>query len=176
MTNANETHATNAILAELGYDPKAELTHWQGTPIPPLHYPLPRSAPRWNIAEQVWWNGPQWTILRNSSYYLWHVMDFATPDDLRFTLHDVPKAWWLRSLDEARPGLVSKRAYVAWSYWLGRWPIDGEIRCHWPDTAHRHDVRPFANDTRERTYARHAAYSRRRRGLEGAAQSSSVLT
>jgi len=40
--------------ARLGYDPRPELTHWKGTPIPPLDDPLAVSPRRREIAERVW--------------------------------------------------------------------------------------------------------------------------
>ena len=81
--------------AALGYDPRPALTAWRGTPIPQLHNPLQATPPRCTIARRVWWNGPPWTVLRNASYYLWHVWDYGTDDDIDFTLGDVPERLWI---------------------------------------------------------------------------------
>ena len=142
-----------AGVSTLGYDPKPELDEWRGTPIPPVHHPLTRTPERWRIADSVWWNGPQWTVLRNSSMYLWHVMDYGSDEDIAYTRQDLQPGVWHRALEEARTGLLSKGSYVLWSLVFDRMAI-GTI-CDWPDTAHRLDYRMLANESRERLYERH---------------------
>ena len=139
---------------KLGYDPRVELNRWRGTPIPPVKNPLSRTPKRWEIANRVWWNGPPWTVLRNASHYLWQVMDYGTHEDIRHALRDVTEDSWLRALDEARPGLLSKGSYVLWSLVFGRMHLD-DPPCDWPDSAHRSDVRPLAGESRERLRQRH---------------------
>ena len=150
----------------MGYDPRPELTHWRGTPIPPLDDPLPMSPRRREIAERVWWNGPAWTVLRNSSRYLWHVMDHGFSRDIGFTLRDVERERWVRALETARPGALSRGSFVLWSLYFGLMAADE--RCDWPQEAHLRDVRPLAWDTREIVYQRAAKYHlSRRRGMPG---------
>ena len=141
-------------MSNLGYDPRPTLDRWQGTPIPRLDNPLARTPDRWRIAGYVWWNGPPWTVLRNASRYLWHVMDYARTEDLRLTVMDVEERLWHRALDEATPGNLSKGSFVFWSLMLGRMEL--EERCSWPDDAHRLDYRPLAGVPREKLYERHA--------------------
>ena len=131
----------------LGYNPRAELNHWKGTPIPPVYYPLKSTPELWTIAGRVWWNGPAWTVLRNSSYFLWHVMDYGFTEDIRHTLKNIPESTWIRSLDEAQPGLISKGSYMLWSLAFDR--IKPGDWCDWPDTAHRLDHRPLRGASRE---------------------------
>lgn len=139
---------------KLGYDPRPNIAHWRGTPIPPVDNPLQQTPARIDIAARVWWNGPAWTVLRNASHYLWHVMDYGRDQDIRFTLKDVPSELWLEALNAARPGLLSKGAYTLWS--LVFECINLEILKDWPTTAHRNDWRPLEHATREELYRRHA--------------------
>ena len=139
--------------ANFGYDPRPDIERWRGTPIPPVSNPLARTPDRWRIAEWVWWNGPPWTVLRNASYFLWHVMDYATDADRHLMMADVPPEVWLRALEDARPGQLSKGAYCLFSRLLDRMG-PAEI-CDWPDDAHLRDIRPLAGETRERRLERH---------------------
>ena len=91
--------------------------------------------------------------------YLWHVMDYGSDEDIAYTRRDLETSVWLRALDEARPGLLSKGSYVLWSLVYDRIAL-GTI-CDWPDTAHRLDYRMLAYESRERLYERH----RQRRNL-----------
>ena len=141
--------------SQLGYEPRPELTCWRGTPIPPLLNPLQATPPRLAIAKHVWWHGPPWSVLRNSSYYLWHVWDYGTDDHVAFTRHDVPLACWHRALEDARPGLVSRSAYVLWSVLLGR--IADNLHCDWPRSAHVKDLRPLSGLDPATLYRRAAA-------------------
>ena len=138
---------------QLGYNPRSDVTHWQGTPIPPVHHPLELTPRRQEIAGKVWWNGPAWTILRNASWFLWQVMDYGSDDDIRYTLQDVSERTWIGALKEARPGLLSRGSYVLWSLAFRQIGIDE--CCDWPDTAHRLDQRPLRNQTHEQMYRRH---------------------
>ncbi len=147
-------------IARLGYDPHSGYTHWKGTPIPPMDDPLAASPRRCEIAERVWWNGPAWTVLRSASTYLWHVMDYGFTDDIGFTLRDVERARWVRALEAARPGALSKGSYVLWSCYFGIMADDAI--CEWPATAHRLDVKPLAGESRESMYKRHRTYRARR--------------
>ena len=140
--------------AALGYDPRPDISVWNGTAIPPLENPLARTPQRWAIAGRVFWRGPQWAVLRNAAHYLWHVMDGVSSEEIRFTLQDVERGLWIQALKQARPGLLSKGAYIAWSLYFGLMqPLDA---CDWPDTAHRRDVRPTAHYTRADLYRRAA--------------------
>lgn len=137
----------------LGYDPRPDLTHWCGTPIPPVDAPLALTADRERIAGRVWFQGPSWTVLRNVNHYLWSVMDYGATEDIACTLQDVPLSLWIKSLKDARPGKLSRGAYVVWSLAFGL--IAPGTGCDWPDNAHLRDVRPLANATREQLYERH---------------------
>ena len=137
-----------ASATALGYDPHPEAVRWHGTPIPPIHEPLAKTAMRWETASRVWWNGAPWTVLRNASQYLWQVMDYGRDGDIDHTLRDLPPASWMRALDRARPGLLSKGSYVLWSLVFGRRPTGW--RCGWPDAAHALDCRMLSRDSRER--------------------------
>ena len=152
---------SSALEDELGYDPHPELTHYRGTPIPPIQDPLVRTPGRWDIADSVYWHTPPWTVLRNASTYLYYVMDYACDEDITFTLQDVPRHLWHRALEQARPGEVSKGSYVLWSLILDLNTWDEP--CDWPDTAHKLDYRPLAYNTREQLYARQAYWRHRRK-------------
>ena len=134
--------------AVLGYNPHPEAVRWQGTPIPPVHNPLARTAERWAIADRVWWNGPPWTVLRNASCYLWHVMDYGRDEDIDHTLRDLPPSIWTRALDQAKPGLLSKGSYTLWSLVFDRVSLGWQ--CDWPDAAHALDYRMLSGESRER--------------------------
>lgn len=139
----------------LGYDPRPDLRHWKGTPIPPVDAPLARTPARWRIAGRVWWHGPPWTVLRNADRYLWAVMDRGAAPDVRDALGDIPEAQWRRALAHARPGLLSKGSFVLWSLMFDA--VDpADPMAWWPDTAHMRDWRPLADESRERLYDRHA--------------------
>ena len=138
--------------ASLGYDPCPDIIVWNGTAIPPLKNPLPRTPQRWAIAGRVFWRGPQWAVLRNATHYLWHVMDGVSYDEIQFTLQDVERELWIQALKEARPGLLSKGAYIAWSLYFDL--MQPPATCDWPNTAHRRDVFPTAHYTRADLYRR----------------------
>ena len=145
---------------KLGYDPRPELDYWRGTPIPPVSNPLRQTPQRLDIANRVWWHGPAWTVLRNASHYLWHVMDYGQDKDVGYTRRDVPDTLWLQALEDARAGLLSKRSYVLWSLVLGRMsPGDvsgcptrptGSTTAHWPMQAGNSYTRSTRDDDRAR--------------------------
>ncbi len=128
----------------LGYDPFPALTHWRGTPIPPVHAPVPRTDERWRIANYVWWNGPPWTVLRNAHAYLWHVMDYGTDEDITFTLKDIDRSIWIEALDAARPGVLSKGSYVLGLLLFEHGNVE-VAQTTWTDDAHQRDFRPLRN-------------------------------
>ena len=136
----------------LGYDPRPEIHRWRGTPIPPVRDPLPNTPDRRRVAGRVWWNGPPWTVLRNASRFLQHVMDYAPDADCHAMLRDIPAELWVKALEDARPGQMSKGAYCLFSRMFGRMGL-AEI-CDWPDDAHLRDVRPLAGESRECVLAR----------------------
>ena len=87
----------------------------------------------------VWWQGPPWCVLRSRSVYLWRVMDYATTDDLLYTVQDLPASDWRAALKAAKPGQLCAGAWTYWSLILGLLP-PGTV-CDWPSLAHRLDVR-----------------------------------
>ena len=109
--------------------------------------PLEPSPRRVAIAEAVWWNGPAWTILRNGPQFVRQVLDFGNDDEIAFIYRDVAREVWVAALNEARPGRMSRQAWLFWSIHLGLVPID--YICDWPRDAHIRDIRPLAGATRE---------------------------
>ena len=127
------------MTASLGYDPRPDLTAWQGTPLPPVDRPLGLNPGRERIAAMVWWHGPPWCVLRNRNVYLWRVMDYATTEGLLYTVQDLPAGDWRIALQAAKPGRLSAGAWTFWSLTLGLLPL-GAVS-DWPSLAHRLDVR-----------------------------------
>ena len=172
-TQAAKRNPAAALATRLGYDPRPEVTVWKGTAIPPMGHALARTPERWAIAKRVFWRGPPWAALRNASHYLWHVMDGLSHDELLFTLGDLDRALWVQALRDARPGLLSKGAYIAWSLYFGLMqPLDD---CGWPDNAHRRDFRPTARYTREDYYRRAAMHHRKVAAFEAPKQITRTL-
>ena len=66
----------------LGYDPNPDVRSWHGTPIPPVDDPVIATDTLRAIAERIWWNGPPWTVLRNSVRFIQHAIGHATDDDI----------------------------------------------------------------------------------------------
>ena len=66
---------------------------------------------------------------------------------------------WVAALSEARPGRMSRQAFILWSIRLGLKRID--FVCEWPRDAHIRDIRPLASATREQLYERHRAWRER---------------
>ena len=123
------------MTASLGYDPRPDLTAWQGTPLPPVDRPLGLNPGRERIAAMVWWHGPPWCVLRNRNVYLWRVMDYATTESLLYTVQDLPAGDWRIALQAAKPGRLSAGAWTFWSLTLGLLPL-GAVS-DWPSLAHR---------------------------------------
>ena len=147
--------------AWLGYDPRPEVNAWRGTAIPPMGHALRRTPERWAIAGRVFWRGPPWAVLRNAVHYLWHVMDGVSQREIQFTLGDVQRELWIQSLREARPGLLSKGAYITWCLHFGL--MQNHDICDWPDNAHRRDIRPTAHYNRQDLYRRARMHHEKRR-------------
>lgn len=140
---AFRTHSPDGQTAlSLGYDPQPMVRNWRGNWLPPCYYPLPWSDVSARIARCVWWNGPPWTVLRNSSYFLWRVWDYATPEQLDYVRRALPDDAWLRAIDDAVPGEVSRGATTLWALRFNRIALTDYI--DWPDTAHLRDFRPLA--------------------------------
>ena len=152
----------NADAEQLNYDTRPELSRWHGTAIPPVADPIAETPERCRIAERVWWHGPPWTVLRNCGQFVRSVMDYADASDARLMLADLGEERWRAALHEARPRTMSRKSYVWWSLKLGL--MQPGDRCDWPYDGHANDIQPLANQSRERLYARHAAYRRRRSG------------
>ena len=143
----------------LGYDPRPGVTHWRGTPIPPVDHPVPLTPQRSAIANRVWWNGDPWTILRNGPRFIHAIMDYASDEHLWFARDDLPESLWLLALDRARPGIVSFGGYALWWNVLrGELPPDA---AEWPRDAHRNDIFMMRGCSRESMYERHRLYRER---------------
>ena len=95
---------TRQTSLSLNYDPQPRVRNWRGNWLPPCYYPLSLSDASARIARCVWWNGPPWTVLRNSSYFLWRVWDYATPEQLDYVRRTVARDAWLRANRRRRPG------------------------------------------------------------------------
>ena len=140
----------------LGYDTKPVITHWNGTPIPAVLSPLATNAVRETIARAVWWNGPPWTVLRNSPVFLWQVMDYGSDAHIEAALDDIETSRWREALERATVRTLSKGSYVLFSMLVGR--TGPEEECPWPARQHRNDIRLLAHESRERMYERHRAF------------------
>ena len=157
------------ISPELGYDPRPDVRRWRGTPIPPVANPLPITPRRAATAGRVWWNGPPWTILRNSSAFLWRVMDHGADADIRDARRELDDELWLDALDAARPsGDLSRGSWLLWSLVCRRWSPgrhEAAARVDWPAAAHRLDWKPLAGASRDHLYRRQALAHYLARGL-----------
>ena len=134
----------------LGYDPRPHIRRWLGNPLPPVDAPLALTPERRRIAECVYWQGPAWQILRNGVCYLHLVMDHGRMDDARHTLLDIEDHLWIRALNEARPGMISRGAFFLWSRVFAMDPLDSPH--DWAASRHMHDVHPWAGLSRKRRY------------------------
>ena len=122
----------------LGYDPQPHLTHWRGTPIPPVDRPLKITAERAEICDRVWWWGGAEIALRNCRHYLYHVIDYGTQSDRDFTMRDVPIDIWQYALNSAHEGLVSRGGHKLFALRMGAEP---SVSNEWLDTSSRFDIR-----------------------------------
>ena len=102
------------------------------------------------VAEWVFWGGPPWAILRNGTHFLYQVMDYGRLADARTALRQVPQEVWIMALDQAYPGIVSKRSYWFWSRVFGRAPNTKEH--DWMASRHIVDATPRAGLSKERRY------------------------
>ena len=137
---------TRETVQTLGYDPQPDVREWRGNWLPPCYHPLPMFDGAAHTARSVWWNGPPWAVLRNSSHFLWRVWDYATPEQLDDAIRHIPKDAWLRAIDDAVPGEVSRGATMFWALRFNRIALTDYV--HWPDTAHLRDFRPLAGLTK----------------------------
>ena len=128
--------------ARLGYDPCPEVRFISGNWQPAAYHPLPMTPESRRAALCVWWNGPPRAILRNASFFLWRVWDYGREDDRDYAVEHIPQAAWLRAIDDAVPGEVSRGVVSYWGRRLGR--IKDHEFVNWPDRAHIHDCRPHA--------------------------------
>ena len=151
----------------LGYDPRPGERNWRGTPIPPVADPLPATGKLPEIAERMWWNGPAWTILRNSGEFLRHAIDHATEKDLAYLWETIAVERWRKALLEATPGTMSRSRYRLWCLWLD---IDDIVpAADWRDDGHLNDYTPELS--REQAYELHARHAaRQRRTIAGPAK------
>ncbi len=125
-------------MVDLGYDPQPHVTHWNGTPIPPVDRPLALTPERAEICGRVWWWGGAEFALRNCRHFLYHVIDYGTLEDRKYTMRDVPLEVWQYALDTARQGEVSRGGHRLFSLWMG---ADRTVSDAWKDTANRFDIR-----------------------------------
>ncbi len=144
---------------------RPDIMAWEGTPIPPVHMPVDPTPERAEIAESVWWNGPAWTILRNGPQFVRQTLDFGLDDEIRFICADIGRPVWTEALTGARPGQMSRCAYVFWSVRLGL--RDADMRCDWPRDAHVRDIRPLESASRADLYERHRRFHDSRIGSMG---------
>ena len=139
---------------------------WNGTPIPEIDDPIESTPALEGIARRIWWHGPPAVALRNANAFIWQVIDYADDDDVETAYEEIERARWVRAIEAARPGRVSRRAVLLWRVVLSL-PTE-EVRRTWPRDRHRNDIKVFANETRERMYERHRlAHERRVAGLDG---------
>lgn len=124
---------------DLGYDPRPDITHWNGTPIPPVDRPLKITPERAAICSRVWWWGGPDIALRNCRHYIYHVIDYGTDVDKQFTIRDVPRETWIYALNSAKEGRVSRGGHTLFALWMG---ADPTISDGWRDASSRFDIRP----------------------------------
>ena len=139
-------HPPKELAQTLGYDPQPAVRTFRGNWLPPCYYPLPMTEISARIALRVWWNGPAWTILRNSSFFLWRVWDYGAPEHMDYALGELPREPWLRAIDDAVPGEVSRGATTLWALRFDK--IEPLEYIDWPDAAHLRDYRPMAKLTK----------------------------
>lgn len=126
---------------------------WMGTPIPEIDDPIEPTPSLEGIARRIWWHGPPAVALRNAHAFIWQVIDYADDDDVEAAYEELGRERWVRAIEAARPGRVSRRSVLLWRTILGL-PTE-EVRETWPRDRHRNDIKVFANVTRERMYRRH---------------------
>lgn len=128
----------NCNFTTLGYDLHPNVTHWNGTPIPPVDRPLALTDKRAAICRNVWWWGGPEIALRNCCFYLYHVIDYGTFDEIKFTMKDVTPEIWQYALGKAKEGQVSHRGHRLLSIWMG---ADPSLSDCWRDVSNKFDMR-----------------------------------
>lgn len=140
----NNRDSKSGIDESLGYDPRANVNSWRGTPIPPCDNPLAATPELVEIAKKMWWNGDPWTILRNRKAYLAHAMDWTTHEEFLYLWNNVSREDWVEMLLGLRPGQVSARSYRLCMKQAGLLPIGTQIDREWTQNLHVKDM-VFAN-------------------------------
>ena len=126
---------------------------WNGTPIPDVDDPIEATPLLVQVARRIWWHGPAHVALRNADAFIWQVMDYADDDDVEAAYEELGRRRWIRAVEAAQPGRVSRRSVLLWRNRLGL-PTD-EVRRTWPRDRHRNDIKVLANVSRQRLYERH---------------------
>lgn len=134
-------------------NPPEQPSTWHGTPIPRVDDPINPTPELEAIASRIWWHGPPAMALRNANAFLWQIMDYANDEDIDTALRAIERKRWLRAINEAPPRHVSRGAVILWRLRFGL-PTE-HIRQTWPRHTHRNDIKPLANESRERLYERH---------------------
>ena len=134
---------------------------WKGTPIPDVDDPIEATPLLEGIADRIWWHGPPSIALRNSNAFVWQVIDYANDDDVEAAYEAIGRTRWVRAIEAARPGRVSRGSVLLWRAVLGL-PTE-EVRRTWPRGRHRNDVKMLDNESRERMYERHRRVHEARR-------------
>ena len=142
----------------LNYDPRPEQMDWHNTPIPRVNRPLPATPELVTIAQECWWNGDPWTILRNRYEFLRVAIDYATPEQCNYLWDVIPRDDWINMLQTCRPGQVSTRA---WRFWCMRAGLE-YIRI--PEAWHQ------SGHARDRIYTYQKTWKERRRELDPSIQ------
>ena len=126
---------------------------WKGTPVPNEDDPIAPTPALEAIAERIWWHGPPAVALRNANAFLWQVMDYANDDDVDTAMDEIERTRWVRAVETGQPGQLSRRSAIWWRLRLGL-SVE-EVERTWPRNRHRNDIKPLANEPRERMYERH---------------------
>ena len=81
-----------------------------------------------NIArEYVWWYSPQ-EALKNTDYFLLHVMNLATWEDAQKVLAHYGTAPFVHALHDALPGALTEKSWVFWHHWFNLPPKPYPVR------------------------------------------------
>ena len=151
---------TSSWVVTLGYDPRPQISEYRGTPIPDIQDPLKATPRRIEIADYVWWNGPYWTVLRNSPQFLYHVTEYARTSDFLFITEDVPRDLWIKAIRSARVGRGLSRTGLGLLRGIFPEALPKDWICDWHMEGHLHDYYPFRDYTRQ-DYLRHNAKLRK---------------
>ena len=88
------------------------------------------------------------------------IMDYANAPRIAQALKDLEPWRWRDALEGARPGAVSKGAYVLFSMRFAL--LEPEGRCEWPHASHRNDIAPLSAHERQALYNRQLRAQQRR--------------